>query len=311
MNSNLPTLHFIRSAEINRIRWDQSMEKCFNGLPYACSWYLDAVCNDNWDALVSEDYRWLVPLPFKKKSGFRYLPTPLFVQQLGVFGPEPPSEALMAYVLEVLEKTYSLVEFNFNHHNKFTPPGTFGVRERCNVVLEIPAKREGLFAEYSENIRRNIRKAEEAELRFGNTSIRSIIKLFQDFKEAEIKNWKIEYYNTLERLFHMAAYRGFSRCFGMYNPNGELVCGAMIIEWKKRAVFLFSGNSPEGKEKGAMAALIHHYLLEAPSGIEVFDFEGSDNPGLKRFYQSFGAIEANYVHLTMNRLPFYLRWLKS
>lgn len=311
MNSNLPTLQFIRSSEIKRILWDQSMEQCFNGLPYACSWYLDAVCNDNWDALISEDYRWLVPLPNKKKSGFRYLPTPLFVQQLGVFGPEPPSSLMMNQVLAFLEKSYALIEFNFNHHNTLQPSNSLGIRERCNVLLEIPIQRERLLTGYSENIRRNIRKAEEAELRFGSASIRSIIKLFQDFKEAEIKNWKIEYYNTLERLFHMAAYRGFSRCFGMYNPNGDLVCGAMIIEWKNRAVFLFSGNSPEGKDKGAMAALIHNYFMEAPSGIQIFDFEGSDNPGLKRFYQSFGAIEANYVHLTMNRLPFYLRWLKS
>lgn len=280
-------------------------------MPYACSWYLDAVCGDQWDALISDDYAWLIPLPMKRKMGIQYLPTPLFVQQLGVFGPEKPNDKLMNSVYAYLTKACSLVELNINHGNPSIAPEGWGLRERTNLVLSLPANRAEVLKGFAENTRRNIRKAEEAQLRFGSASIRSIIKLFQDFKEAEVKNWKVEYYNVLERLFHMAAYRGFSRCFGVYNTMGEMVCGAMIVEWNRRAVFVFSGNSPEGKEQGAMPFLIYNYMLEAPADINCFDFEGSDNPGLKRFYQSFGAIESNYVHLTMNRLPFYLRWLKS
>jgi hypothetical protein len=311
MHSNLPSLKLIRSKEINRILWDQSIEKTCNALPYACSWYLDAVCGDQWDALISSDYSWLIPLPYKRKMGIQYLPTPLFVQQLGVFGPDKPTPKLMESLFAYLEKTCSLVEFNINFANPIEPQDGWGFRERSNLILAIPSERSNLVKGFSENTRRNIRKAEDAQLRFGSASIRSIIKLFQDYKEAEVKHWKVEYYNVLERLYHMAAYRGFSRCFGVYNTVGEMICGAMIVEWNHRAVFVFSGNSPEGKELGAMPYLIHKYLLEAPPEITCFDFEGSDNPGLKRFYQSFGAIESNYVHLTMNRLPFYLRWLKT
>jgi hypothetical protein len=109
----------------------------------------------------------------------------------------------------------------------------------------------------------------------------------------------------------MASLRGFARSMGMYSQKHELLCGAIFIEWNGRSIFLFSGNSEEGKGSGAMAYLIYQYILDAPKRTSVFDFEGSDNPGLKRFYESFGAIEQNYIHLKHNSLPFYMRWLKS
>jgi len=307
----LPKLQFIRSDKINRIAWDQNMERSEYGLPYACSWYLDAVMNDQWNALISDDYSWMMPLPSKTKWGIEYLPTPLFVQQLGIFGPQPCSPEITRHFVQQILHNYKLIEFNFNHHNAFDASDYTEMRtERSNVILHIPENREALWQHYHENAKRNIQKASAAGLRFGNASIRSVIKLFDEHKAFEIPNWKIENYNVLERLFHMASFRGFARCYGIYNSSGVQICGAVIIEWKNRALFLFSGNSNEGMELGAMPYLIHQYLLEAPAHIRIFDFEGSDHPGLKRFYQSFGAIDANYVHLRHDRLPFYVRWFK-
>jgi hypothetical protein len=42
----------------------------------------------------------------------------------------------------------------------------------------------------------------------------------------------------------------------------------------------------------------------------LLDFEGSDIPNLAFFYSSFGAVNQAYPALKINRLPFYLKWLK-
>lgn len=310
MSSKIP-LQFIKSNQINRIKWDEALLQMPNSLPYAATWYLDAVTGDSWDALVSTDYSYLMPLPSKKKAGIHYLPTPLFVQQLGIFSSYECNEIVCAQFLKQISANYKLIEFNFNHFNFIPENPLYGLRERCNLILQIPKERSLAIKKYSENTKRNIQKAANQSLRFGTTSIRSIINLFQEHKESSIENWKTENYNTLERLYHMSSLRGYGKAYGMYDSNGKLLCGAFFLEWKNRAIFLFSGNSEDGKQFGAMPSLIDHYIKECPANIEILDFEGSDNQGLKRFYQSFGAIEANYVHLKQNRLPFYLRWLKK
>jgi hypothetical protein len=310
MNSKI-SLQFIKSSQINRIKWDEELLQMPNSLPYAATWYLDAVTGDSWDALVSPDYSYLMPLPSKKKAGIHYLPTPLFVQQLGIFSKNICNEEICHQFLKQISANYKLIEFNFNHFNVLPESSHYGLKERCNMILQLPKDRSLATKKFSENTKRNIQKASAHSLRFGTTSIRSIINLFQENKEATLENWKVENYNILEKLYHMSALRGYGKAYGMYNTNGTLLCGAFFMEWKNRAIFLFSGNSEEAKQTGAMPSLIDHYIKECPSVIEILDFEGSDNQGLKRFYQSFGAIEANYVHLKQNRLPFYLRWLKK
>jgi hypothetical protein len=304
-------LNFIHSNSINRIKWDEVLLKMPNSLPYAASWYLDAVTNDSWDALIADDYSFIMPLPSKKKAGIKYLPTPLFIQQLGIFGLHPCTENICEKFIRQIVANYKFIEFNFNHFNLVTEKPEYSLKERCNMLLKLPVERALISSNYSENTKRNIQKSEKHNLRFGATSIRSIINLFKDHKESSLQNWKLENYNVLERLYNMSALRGYGKAYGMYHPDGQLLCGAFFMEWNNRAIFLFSGNSELGMQTGAMSALIDNYIRDCPSKIDTLDFEGSDNQGLKRFYQSFGANEANYVHLKLNRLPFFLRWLKK
>ena len=42
------------NQEIDKKRWDQTMENSLNGIAFGYSWYLDATFPD-WSALVSED----------------------------------------------------------------------------------------------------------------------------------------------------------------------------------------------------------------------------------------------------------------
>ncbi len=304
-------LKFTHSNSINRIKWDEVLLKMPNSLPYAASWYLDAVTNDSWDALIADDYSFIMPLPSKKKAGIKYLPTPLFIQQLGIFGLSPCTESICEKFIRQIVANYKFIEFNFNHFNLVTEKPEYSLKERCNMLLKLPVERSLISSNYSDNTKRNIQKSEKHNLRFGTTSIRSIINLFKDNKESSLQNWKVENYNVLERLYNMSALRGYGKAYGMYHPDGQLLCGAFFMEWNSRAIFLFSGNSELGMQTGAMSALIDNYIRECPSKIDTLDFEGSDNQGLKRFYQSFGANEANYVHLKLNRLPFFLRWLKK
>lgn len=308
---SLSTIRYVKYADINKILWDKSLSESKNSLVYASSWFLDTVTNYNWDAIISEDYVWIMPLPIKSKFGIKYLATPAFVQQLGLFGPEEPSKELLKQFMDLAFQRISFVDFNFNWLND-VPAGESIIRTvRTNLILKCTFPYDDLKLNFSDNLNRNIQKAEKAKIRFNQCSIRNIIKLFQESKGKELKIATSDWYNQIDQIYNVASLRFKGRCLGAYNDAGELLAGMFITEWQGRATFLFSGNSEEGKEHGALPALLNYYLKILPTEIEIFDFEGSDNEGLKRFYKSFGSVESNYVHLKINRLPKYLRWLKA
>jgi hypothetical protein len=307
----LPVLSFVKHDEINQVLWNENILKSINGNVYANFWYLDVVTKNKWDAIISEDYKWLMPLPSKKKFGFNYLPTPVFVQQLGIYGPGPFTDEICNHFIKHLESNYDLIEYQINHFNKYKNKGNFEITERKNLILQLDNQVEEIKSAFSEGIKRKINKALKSNVKVSSASIRSVIKLFQNHNESNIGNWKFKNYMIFEELYHMSSLRKNAVCMGAYSEEGNLISGAVILEYKQTATFIFSGNSEEGKEKGALALLISNYIENAPKQISNFDFEGSDNEGLYQFYSGFGAKEFNYLHLKKNSLPFYIRLFKK
>ncbi|MEM6380888.1 MAG: hypothetical protein AAF705_22135, partial [Bacteroidota bacterium] len=60
-------VRYLKNQEIDRSRWDNAVRQSPSGLPYAYSWYLDALIDDSWDGLVSGDYDLVMPLPWNRK----------------------------------------------------------------------------------------------------------------------------------------------------------------------------------------------------------------------------------------------------
>jgi hypothetical protein len=79
---------YLTHKEIDFEKYDRCIDLSLNGIVYAYSWYLDMV-TDDWDILVEDDYKSVMPLPKRKKFGIHYIYQPFFVQQLGVFSVVP------------------------------------------------------------------------------------------------------------------------------------------------------------------------------------------------------------------------------
>ena len=80
-------IRYLSHDEIDKPQWDACIEGSVNSLPYAASWWLDVV-SPGWEALVSEDYRSVMPLTWHKKLGVYYLYQPYLTQQLGILQAE-------------------------------------------------------------------------------------------------------------------------------------------------------------------------------------------------------------------------------
>jgi hypothetical protein len=82
------------------------------------------------------------------------------------------------------------------------------------------------------------------------------------------------------------------------------------VEAAGRYTFLVCASTPEGKKNQAMFLLVDDALREKAGSGLVYDFAGSNLPGISYFNQGFGANESFYTAVNRNLLPWPLRMFK-
>lgn len=285
---------YISRTEVDESQWNHLVENHPISSPYFHTAYLDAVCD--WEAIVSKDYQLIFPLPYRRKKGVNYIYTPDFVQQLGVLS---VGTFNMDDVLSLIPKKYKLIELAFNETNV----GWKGELRR-NVVLDLSPSYEELHSKFSSNHKRNLKKVFK-ELVFRTADLRSVWELFKSNKGQSLNKFNEVTFEHLSRIFHskmdvevMGAYEG-----------DELLTGMVLVRFQKRHIFLFSGNSDRGKELKGMYGLINREIEQLAGSEGIFDFEGSNDDNLARFYKGFGGREVFYPFYKMYRFPF--NWIKK
>ncbi|MES2838584.1 MAG: hypothetical protein V4667_13730 [Bacteroidota bacterium] len=303
-------IKYLKHNEIDKQKWNECILNSFNGIVYAYTHYLDVVC-PNWEALVKDDYEMVMPLTWNKKYGKYYIYQPPFTQQLGVFSKEHLTEKIVEKFLLAIPKHFQFLEFNLNTYNKLSNK-EYNSKAFLTHELDMISPYEFLYKSYSENTKRNLKKANHHQLKIlNNCKVDEIINLFKKNKGKEVKAFKPEHYVMLNKLYNKFYKVGFAKAFAVCNSANEIIAGALFFFSNNKAIFLFSGNSTEGKEKAALFFLIDQFIKNHSEKNLTLDFEGSNNPTLARFYKSFGSKPITYLHVKKNDLPFYLKWLKK
>ena len=111
-------------------------------------------------------------------------------------------------------------------------------------------------------------------------------------------------------LFEYLHTRKMCITYGIVSAKNELLASCVFFFSHKRAYYILVGNHPNGRTLGASHALIDAFIGDHAGSGMILDFEGSDIRNLAFFYSSFGAAHEVYPSLKINRLPFYLRWMK-
>lgn len=296
-------IRFLGHSEIDKLKWDSCIKNAFNGNLYAWSWYLDIV-HPEWNALVENDYERVFPLTGKRKFGLSYLFQPFFAQQLGVYSRTILNQEIVLNFMEAIPKNYRFAEIRLNTHNKLEKT-TLGVSRHKNHELDLINSYEKTYKNYSTNTKRNLKRAEQHNLQLAkNVRPEEVIKLFRENRGRTISHWNDLEYNRLKHLTYTGIYRGQAFVYGVYSKPNELCAGAIFMRSHGKLVFLFSGANPEAKDNHALSFLIDEVIQAYSQKQLVFDFEGSDQDGLARYYKGFGSKKTYYPGIKLNRLPF-------
>ncbi len=304
------SIQYIEHQNIDLVAWDNCISRAVNGNIYVWSWYLDMM-SSGWDALVEGDYETVFPLTFRKKAGIFYLYQPFFSQQLGVFSVKPITPEMVGAFLKAIPKKFRFAEINLNTYNK-PDNSQFNISYNVNHELDLIESYEELRKKYSENIRRNISKANKQGIMV-NTNVKpeDIINLFRNNRGKDFSHLKEYDYRKLQRLTYQCIGQSKAICYGAFTHNNTLCAGAILFFSHRKAIFLFSGTDKVARENGAMSFLIDRFIQDSAGNHLTLDFEGSNDPNLARFYVSFGATVLSYPSLVLNRFSWPLSYLPA
>jgi hypothetical protein len=292
-------IRYLDRGEIDAEKWDDVIAHSTAETLYAYSWYLDASA-DNWSALVMDDYRFIMPLVWKRKYGIHYLYQPVFCQQLGVFSREFADPLLAEKFVGYMMKRFRFGVVNFNMKNMLGDKARREVYDRANYVLSLSESYEKIYKSYSVNAKRNLKRSLNTEQDV-ETDI-GLDELMAFKKENDLVEKTDAQYTHMQGQFASVMENSKGVVYGLRDGDG-LVAAAFMAFSKTRIIYLLSVSNARGKDQRAMFRIVDEVVRFYAGSDLSLDFEGSNIPSIARFFAGFGAKPEVYQSVSFNRLP--------
>ncbi|MES2779341.1 MAG: hypothetical protein V4651_05525 [Bacteroidota bacterium] len=299
---------YLTHENIDKTKWDLCIEQAQNSLVYGYSWYLDLLA-PGWEALVLGDYKAVMPLTRNKKMTLSYLYQPFFMQQLGLFYKHHHDQDRLIDFIQAIPAHFRYVDINLNEKNELMHTG-YALQKRKNLVLNLHDPYEILHKEFDDHCKRNLKKAKKINQKIEAIDANVAVSFYQKHKGNNTSNVLPKHYKKFKAVLQIALQRNMLYCRGVFNENHELIATGIFLIHQGRIIYMMGGASAKGRDARSMYALFDHVIMQFCNHPTLLDFEGSEIPGIARFYKGFGAEKHPYFKLHLNRLPWFLRWLK-
>lgn len=301
-------IRLLQQHQVDQRKYDHCISMDASGLPYGYSWYLDTLCS--WQVLVKNDYEAVWPLPINKKFGLSYYYRPYTIQQLGIFSKKPLSDEDLLSFVHHLCQNIGFADVFLNEGQLPAPVYRAQYASMPNYVLSLSGSYQKIYEGFNNNTKRAIKRSAKEQLQlFEHDGPKVLLDLFKANRGAKL-NLKDLFYKQMERAMFTYLHRKMGKVYTVYGAGNQIVAGAFVVMSTKRHVLLFTAISEAGKQQAAMHFLINEHLIFHSEKPLLFDFEGSQDEGVARFYRGFGAQLKEYTRLQYNNLPFPLKYLK-
>jgi hypothetical protein len=298
-----PQIDIISSDKIDHKKWNACIAESKNPLIYACSFYLDYMAT-NWDGIIINDYEAVMPVPWRKKFGIRYTYTVPFIQQLGIFSSS--KEKYKELFLQQLFIFSKYGDYNFNYSNLINTTG------RTNFTIDLSSSYNDIAKAYKTDLVNNLRKAIKEDLVYKKgTDYKKAIAFYKEIYASRFAKTTEEDYNRFENLCTHLSQTDHVIVRSVVNSADELLAIALFLNDGHRIYNMMNTTLDKGRKTEANHFLFDQVLEEFAGSKLIFDFEGSDIPGVKSFYKKFGAIDQPYYSLHFNKLSPLIRWIKK
>jgi hypothetical protein len=284
---------------------------------FAQPWWLDAVCGaDGWDVQLLEAAGQIqAALPYRKvkKWGltrFEMPPlTPFF--PLMVLNRQPSDrQQQLSTQKKAIEALLSGMPKSHAHALRLSPETEYALPFYWHGYALQERYTFRIFPEESyvpsAQARKNIRKAQELELRIEPLeSTEALLQIVQaPFKRKKIKS---PYTNeVIRRVADEIQHRGAGFLLQAKDKDGRVVSAAACVLDSRVCYLILGSSTEEGRRQNAEYLLYDACILKAQSMGLIFDFEGSMLEGIESRNRSFNAKPVRYTQVQRNGLWYSL-----
>jgi len=300
-------INYIKRKDVEVDKYDACIENAVQSSMSAFSWYLDIVA-DNWDVLVLDDYEAVMPIPFRKKYGIKYVYPPFWLLELGIFSLDESQD--IKPFLDVLYGEFKFIELRLNTKNKFLK-SEFLIHKQFQY-LDLEIGYESILKGYNRNRKRELIKANKHHLvENWNDNPEKLITIFKTNIAERVKEINDKDYATLLNLMQLSIQKGVGELLTIYDANENLLAAAFFLKHKNKVTQLVCASDVSNRKNGVHTFFNDRAIFKYQPHFSVYNFGGSSMKNIANYYTSFGADTEEYQQIKYNNLPFLLRLFKK
>lgn len=291
---------------------------------YIKDWWLDAVCGeDNWDVLLSYNkdstIRGSFTLYSKKRHGIKYITTPRFCQNTGLWLNYPEIigyEKKLSFEKEVCNdlidqleeyaKKYYIAFAQFALAPRYTNWLPFywrGFKQTTKYTYRIEGLQQmtedEITSSFNNSKRKEINRANRRNISVTNSV--SINEFYEHHKSSLTDRGKnIGYdFELLNRMYSSAIQNNGGHILSIVNDEGLILCTRFFIYDAMCAYSLISSTEQDYKNEGASTRLFQECIFYTKNNnlLDCYDFEGSMIESVENSFRKFGTKQVPYHSL--------------
>jgi hypothetical protein len=299
-------IQYLKNHEINFVRWDNCINNALNGSVFSYSWYLNILCED-WAALVSGDYKYVMPLIFKSEFKKDIFYSHKLGQRLGVFSNLLLSEDIVAKFINTIPEHNSLISISLNKSNKLNSPE---VKKLKTYELDLIQSYKKISEKYSNQFQKDLQKAKENKITITkgllpNDLINFSVK--KGVRSKPILNRKQDIHK-LRMIIANSIRFSLGETYCVYDENNTICAAAFFIKSKRKLHLLYATINKTGLKTNAFHLLIDKYIEVHSEKDLTLNIENVVSNNVE-FYSGIGATEYKYNHYYKNKLPWIYKLL--
>ena len=284
-------------------------------------WWLDVVAKDQWELIELREKEGILarmPIVYKRKFGLDGVGMPALTQYLGpqILAQKKKPAEYLNYEISVLKKLIEMMPgrpyVTFHCMPQFRNGLPFvwaGFKNEVNYthVIEDLKDLDAVWGGLRSSVRRNIRKAER-HLEVVEVSANDAIDLTRATYQRQ--GLSMPYSPTMmENLIEECQQRNCGKALGVRGQQGNLHSVAFFVHDELTCYYLFGGADTRFRSSGGQSLLMWEGIRHASSVCESYDFMGSMQPSIAKFFRNFGARQVPYFRI--NKINRFLRFVQN
>jgi hypothetical protein len=305
-------IHKLNRKQIDPVKWDLCICQSNNPKIFATYDFLEkSFCEwEGFVGIIDDTYVVVVPVQIRRVLGITYAVQSPYAKQLGV-------HTTRSFVDKDIGKFLQTALQEYEYIIKYTcePAGNIvtdqNIKIISNFVLDIGIDYEAVSAGYSENRRRNLRKAKDQnQIVMEWTDLGPLLDMWKRFVVPKIKTIEAYQHQEISMLFTCLIEAGMMKILYCVHPHHGITGGVAIGVFNHTLTYHMGAASSHGLANNSMTLLLDSVIRRHACDKTTFDFNGGGITGIESFYRSFGAREQKLMVISKGNLPLSHRLIR-